>query len=157
MTLGWIWPKDPRPGNPTHWPRRWRVLDIITGRGPGIFIGRIESNAPKMEEWSGWMKKKTGRRQDDLIGGQQHCAERRRRDKSKSPSTERYDFRQRRYRVPDKSSWSGVQYCDGSSRRGGRHLIPRRFWDWRGEEYPAEYWHDVVYGAHSDQACCSCC
>ncbi|KAL2832473.1 hypothetical protein BDW59DRAFT_105452 [Aspergillus cavernicola] len=39
--MGYIWPKDPRPGNPGHWPRWWRYKDILRGKGPDIYFGRI--------------------------------------------------------------------------------------------------------------------
>ncbi|KAF7133638.1 hypothetical protein CNMCM5793_004936 [Aspergillus hiratsukae] len=44
-TLGWIWPKDPRPGNPSRWPRRWRLFDVLTNRGPDIYAGKINSRS----------------------------------------------------------------------------------------------------------------
>ena len=31
-------------------------------------------------------------------------------------------------------------------------MIPMRYLDQNGNEYPAGYWHDVVYGEHRD--CC---
>ncbi|KAJ5498258.1 hypothetical protein N7453_007309 [Penicillium expansum] len=65
--LGWIWPKDPRPGNPKHWPRRWRIFDVLTSKGPDIYVGRIDQpknktrNSPSRpqsgttrQEWSRW-------------------------------------------------------------------------------------------------------
>ncbi|KAH1606696.1 hypothetical protein KXX44_000378, partial [Aspergillus fumigatus] len=55
-TVGWIWPKDPRPGNPSRWPRRWRLFDVLTNRGPDIYVGKIKSRAQSQEQinWSGW-------------------------------------------------------------------------------------------------------
>ncbi|KAJ6168388.1 hypothetical protein N7497_001231 [Penicillium chrysogenum] len=65
--LGWIWPKDPRPGNPQRWPRRWRFFDVLTGKGPDIYVGRIDQpksktkrsssrsrSGPTRQEWSRW-------------------------------------------------------------------------------------------------------
>ena len=76
---------------------------------------------------------------------------------ARRPAEEKYDFRQRKYAVPDHGTWSGVQYCNAQGGgglmryiKGERHLIPRRYWDRNGEEYPANYWHDMIYGIHSD-------
>lgn len=31
-----------------------------------------------------------------------------------------------------------------------KHYVPRRYWDQNGNEYPANYWHDIIYGEHDD-------
>jgi hypothetical protein len=36
----------------------------------------------------------------------------------------------------------------GGGEVGGSMSFPRRYWVWRGVEYPAGYWHDVVHGVH---------
>jgi hypothetical protein len=144
-TLGWIWPKDPRPGNPSRWPRRWRLFDVLTNRGPDIYIGKINSRSESERiNWSGW----ECREGCCCAGGDETPFPWARRGAS-----ERYDFRRRRYVVPDHGTWCGVEYCDEELDKGrGRsrrvHVIPRRYWDWRGVEYPAGYWHDVVHGVH---------
>ena len=75
----------------------------------------------------------------------------------------KYDFRTRRYQVPDVGSWRWVEYCDcvdmcgdgewrkgkkrkGKGRKKSAHSIPMRYWDCKGEVYPADVWHDAVYG-----------
>lgn len=68
----------------------------------------------------------------------------------------KYDFRQRKYQVPDRGTWSRVEYCTGGRSRGtfGRdevHVVPRRYWDKDGVEYPANLWHDIVHGAHPNR------
>ncbi|KAL3475240.1 hypothetical protein BJX99DRAFT_259534 [Aspergillus californicus] len=45
-TVGWIWPKDPRPGKPHRWSRLWRLSDVVMGKGPNIYVGSIR-NAPR--------------------------------------------------------------------------------------------------------------
>lgn len=180
-THGWIWPKDPRPGNPTHWPRRWRLFDILTNKGPDIFVGRIrpdrssvkkkraetgvEAEAGSQERtsqsqsqplrmatsWAGW---------DDVYGNDDGDQNREKKKRSPFPwarrnSAERYDFRTKRYCIPNSGTWSRVEYCSGDDYHKGRrrrHVIPMRYWDQNGNEYPAGYWHDVVYGTHRD--CC---
>lgn len=146
-TLGWIWPKDPRPGNPSRWPRRWRLLDILTNKGPDIYVGVIgkTSSTTKSRSKTNW-----GRWEGDL--DEEHTPI----PWARRDTSVRYDFRRRRYQVPDQGTWSGVEYCDGR-RTGGwfgreeRHCVPRRYWDRNGDEYPANQWHDIVYGVHEDR------
>lgn len=180
-THGWIWPKDPRPGNPAHWPRRWRLFDVFTNKGPDIFVGRISVTDAKgkkgKKDKKGKKSKKTGEAQDEVQPGPlpmttwsrwendhdstNDTATTTTKKKKKEPfpwarrnSAERYDFRTKRYCIPDSGTWSRVVYCSGDDKHGRRkrHVIPMRYWDREGNEYPAGYWHDVVYGGH--EGCC---
>ena len=157
--LGWIWPKDPRPGNPKHWPRRWRLFDVLTGKGPDIYVGRIDQpkaktrkssslprSEPTRQEWTRW-----GSNPNDPDSNYSPLPWARR------PAGDRYDFRTRKYHTPDHGTWSAVEYCNGRRARRGEwtgkeevHCIPRRYWDRNGAEYPAELWHDSIYGKHGD-------
>ncbi|EYE91382.1 uncharacterized protein EURHEDRAFT_242778 [Aspergillus ruber CBS 135680] len=189
-TYGWIWPKDPRPGNPSHWPRRWRLFDIFRNRGPDIFVGRIRSDKkdedrnknkkrregrvemrapiqqrpPRNREcaWAGWgnvhptSTNVTG--SGDKGGMKTKYAYSSALPWTTRKPNERYDFRTKRYTVPDSGTWSRVEYCSGDLEGHGwkrkKHVIPVRYWDKNGEMYPAGYWHDVVYGGHA--RCCDC-
>lgn len=189
-THGWIWPKDPRPGNPSHWPRRWRLFDILRNRGPDIFVGRIRSTKDKSKNrdnkrevelaapiqqrppqrrdcsWARWDDvHPTSTNIDNTGSGDEGSRQTKYVYTSAFPWTtrrpnERYDFRTKRYAVPDSGTWSRVEYCSGDleghgrgwTGRGKRHVIPVRYWDKNGEMYPAGYWHDVVYGGHA--GCC---
>lgn len=188
-THGWIWPKDPRPGNPPHWPRRWRWLDLLRNRGPDIFVGRLRGDVdakdtkdkakPTPTRWSRWELEytndntNTNTNQNDNESdihpafrskpARPPARPRPKRKEHKSPfpwarrrSTERYDFRTKRYCIPDSGTWSRVQYCsasadgaDGANAMRETHVIPMRYWDRDGNEYPAGYWHDVVYGGRA--------
>lgn len=154
-TLGWIWPKDPRPGNPSRWPRRWRFLDVLTNKGPDMYVGAIhngrstkKSNSNSNYSTSHWARWDKDLAEDDTLIPW-----------ARRNEAERYDFRRRKYVVPDQGTWSRVEYCSargdsGGWRRGGqkesRHCVPRRYWDRNGDEYPSNHWHDIVYGAHGD-------
>ncbi|KAJ5090583.1 hypothetical protein N7532_009267 [Penicillium argentinense] len=50
QALGWIWPKDPRPGNPSTWPRRWRLFDVLRNKGPDIYVGVIRPAKGRTKE-----------------------------------------------------------------------------------------------------------
>ncbi|KAL4787067.1 hypothetical protein BJX76DRAFT_354479 [Aspergillus varians] len=173
--IGYIWPKDPQPGNPRRWSRWKRFTDVLTGKGPDMYVGRIgprtdqhhhrEYNSDQHTEvvpYSGareqrsrtgwWLWEKDHLRDCRIL----HCTECYRiREKEKRDNIlrwarrrpeERYDFRTRRYQVPDEGTWSAVVYCDER-----QHRVPRRYWDRYGREYPAEVWHDFVHGAHEDR------
>ncbi|KAJ5486204.1 hypothetical protein N7530_000504 [Penicillium desertorum] len=120
--LGWIWPKDPRPGNPQHWPRRWRLFDVLTGKGPDIYVGRIDQpktktrrsssrarSGPTRQEWSRW---ESNSNDPDSNYSPLPWV--------RQPAGERYDFRTRKYHVPDHGTWSAVEYCNGSRVRRGK-------------------------------------
>ncbi|KAL4889872.1 hypothetical protein BDV59DRAFT_102109 [Aspergillus ambiguus] len=154
--LAWIWPKDPRPGNPSHWPRIWRLRDVLTNRGPDIYIGRINTGNDRKVNWSRWPDDADNERTSCCCGEQSGKGKRGARTVDKSPMkwdkrhpAERYDFRTRKYAIPDRGTWSRVEYCDGGhtgGRRCEKHAIPVRYWDLDGREYPACCWHDGVYG-----------
>ncbi|KAJ5895269.1 hypothetical protein N7495_006960 [Penicillium taxi] len=147
VTYGWIWPKDPRRGNPNHWPRHWRLKDILTNKGPDIYIGSIKSykpnlspsatagentiaTAPKKTNWSRWEEQENKHKAIPW---------------ARRSTDERYDFRTRKYAIPDEGTWSQVQYCSNRF-----HDVPRMYWDQYGNQYPAEFWHDSQYGPHRD-------
>ncbi|KAJ5309044.1 hypothetical protein N7508_004423 [Penicillium antarcticum] len=173
--LGWIWPKDPRPGNPRKWPKCWRLLDVLQGKGPDIYVGVTkgpqfksksspneqgnETNdphshshsqsktAPSREEWTRWGI--------DPKNEEEEAAKYSPLPWVKRKPGERYDFRTRTYTVPNRATWRQVEFCNGSRKgkwyeRPEVHRVPRRYWDPNGELYPAENWHDNIYGPHED-------
>ena len=181
--LGWIWPKDPRPGNPKKWPRRWRLLDVLQNKGPDIYVGVIKDSksksranpkkenedndpynhthphprshsepksktAPSRDQWTRWGI--------DPNNEEAEAANYSPLPWVKRKPGERYDFRTRKYTVPNRATWSRVEYCNGPSEKGRWyercevHRVPRRYWDPNGELYPAENWHDDIYGQHQD-------
>lgn len=147
-TLGWIWPKDQRPGKPSHWPRYWRLRDILTNKGPDIYVGVIGGKKKPKTNWHRWTEDVASPGDTEENDTPFPWARR-------GPGV-RYDYRQRKYQVPDYGSWSRVEYCTGGRSRGkfGRpevHFVPRRYWDKHGNEYRANMWHDVVHGVHEDR------
>jgi hypothetical protein len=153
QTLGWIWPKDQRPGKPSHWPRRWRLRDILTNKGPDIYVGVIGKNKSSGlgtgsgTNWHRWTNDITNAGETDENDTPIPWARR-------GPGV-RYDFRQRKYQFPDLATWSKVDYCTGARTRGlfsrpEVHFVPRRFWDKNGNEYPCHGWHDWQHGHHPD-------
>ncbi|KAI9372753.1 hypothetical protein BJX61DRAFT_542406 [Aspergillus egyptiacus] len=175
-TIGWIWPKDPRPGNPRRWSKWSRLSDILKGKGPDIFVGRIRLREEHHHHHHGhhgrhghhddheydrhhFRRRRFGT--DWSLWGREHlrnckirhcddCDRIREEDRknnifpwARRDPEERYDFRLREYRVPDEGTWSWKVYCDEP-----RHVVPMRYWDRYGREYPSGYWHDIVHGKH---------
>ena len=108
----WIWPRDKplRNDSPLASKRRW--LDVMTGKGPGIFIGNRTRFGPTRATWSNWT---TPAEVFDSLGY---------RDEHRShiglPGQDaqgRYDFKKRRYtrdwQRPD--VWSDVKWGRGSN------------------------------------------
>jgi len=146
-SLGWIWPKDPRPGKPSHWPRSWRLRDIFTNRGPDIYVGVIGKKRSQTN-WHRWGNDIKNPGDTDECDTPIPWARR-------GPGV-RYDFRRRKYQVPDHGTWSKVEFCNGVMSGGlwGRkevHIVPRRYWDRHGNEAPPNEWHNTVHGEHADR------
>lgn len=156
----WIWPKDPRPGNPSRWSWRWRFLDVLLGRGPDIYVGRIDRRGglKGRGHCSSWREccccccccacsgvDVDGDTEVDVPFPTSRANERKRKRRG-----EKYDCRTGRYTMPDDGSWSGVEYCDCRGRQarkeGRRHEIPRKVCDCKAPEYPADECCDTVYG-----------
>lgn len=139
-TIGWIWPKDPRPGNRAKWPVGRRFKDVLTNKGPDIFVGRLDgpSSGPHTPRWARWQ---------DLYGDDED-------DETTLPAApwarrglKRYDFRTRTYRIPNDLTWSSVQYHDWD--QGGADMsTPLMIWDGFGIEYPFHDWQALHGGGH---------
>lgn len=171
--LCFIWPKDPQPGNPSSWPRRWRLTDVLLGKGPDIYIGPIKTGTgkrakgPPKTNWDLWDQ---GRREEEQEQEEDiHAPSTLNSQISDFPTDssspmlpapygpsryhKQYDYRQRKYVTPDEGTWSMVRYCDYQKpglffrrRRKGQHCVPVEFFDKNGAPYPAWQWHDVVHG-----------
>ncbi|EPS30710.1 hypothetical protein PDE_05662 [Penicillium oxalicum 114-2] len=139
QSVGWIWPKDPQPGNSSHWPRFKRFSDVISGKGPDIFIGTIgktprpvaNKDSPgrtiSSTNWARWD-----------VDPEEHDTpfSWARRDKDV-----RYDYKTRKYGVPNERTWSAVEYADcqwGEGKWRKKKVTPTapiRFWDQHGREH----------------------
>jgi hypothetical protein len=135
---GWIWPKDPRPGNPTRWSCFKRFSDVLTGKGPDIYVGTIGKHPPpaKHNESSGRTVSSTNWARWDIEPQE---------DDTPFPwarrgKHEKYDYSTRKYGVPNEKTWSAVEYADcgwegGKWRRKKKKVastVPIRVWDREG-------------------------
>ncbi|KAF3387281.1 hypothetical protein F1880_000156 [Penicillium rolfsii] len=134
---GWIWPKDPRPGNPTRWSRFKRFSDVLTGKGPDIFVGTIGKRPPPVKDndnpgrtvsSTNWARWDVEPEEDDTPF-----------PLASRPKNVKYDYKTRKYKVPDENTWSAVEYADcewecGKNRRKKKvtPTTPIRFWDRHG-------------------------
>ncbi|KAJ5890847.1 uncharacterized protein N7473_007075 [Penicillium subrubescens] len=135
--VGWIWPKDPRPGNPTRWSRFKRFSDVLTGKGPDIYVGTIGKRPPPMKDndnpgravsSTNWARWDIEPEEDDTPFPWAH-----------RPKNVKYDYNTRKYKFPDEKTWSAVEYADyewecGKNRRKKKVTpsTPIRFWDRHG-------------------------
>ena len=106
-----VWPKDGKNGN------RWgRFKDLMTNSGPDIYVsptsGRI---CPTRAEWSQWNERRPG---VWLHNPHLDLPWARRRPE------ERFDFRRRKYCIPDPSSWRDVRW---PGEPNSRHMYPLCF------------------------------
>ncbi|KAF7718073.1 Uncharacterized protein PECH_002409 [Penicillium ucsense] len=131
--VGWIWPKDPQPGNPSSWPRFKRFSDVISGKGPDIFIGTI-GRKPKTvtnKDMPGrsvsstnWARWDVEPEEDDSPFSWA------RREKDV-----KYDYKTRKYVVPNDETWSAVEYadCEWDNGKWRKRKVtpstPIRYWD----------------------------
>lgn len=171
--IGYIWPKDPRPGNPSRWSRWQRFSDVMTGKGPDIYVGRIRPRTSHHDHrhavhigknlWGGREREQRSKTDWSLWDNDHakycaipHCPDcynvrkREQRDNffiwARRGPEERYDFRTRKYQVPDEGTWSRVEYCDEP-----QHMIPLQYRDRYRRPYPAEHRHNEVYGIHGNR------
>ncbi|KAK2740206.1 hypothetical protein FQN57_006217 [Myotisia sp. PD_48] len=137
--IGFIWPRDPQPGNPTKWPFGKRIMDVLRNRGPDMFIGPLDGPrvGPSRARWSRWADVyPADDAEDDLLPPLFRCWDRKQ---------QRYDFRTRKYKIPDMNTWSYVQYPNDDG--FGDIRIPIAIWDQMGIQYPVEPWqinHDEI-------------
>ena len=117
-TKCWIWPRDKRTKNPS-WQR---FKDIMTGKGPPVFVGSRLSYYPNKSTWSNW-----NRPPFDNLGYYEG-------DFRRTPvvfdNSKRYDFNKRRYTKDwcRTDVWSDVKWG-----KKGRHPL---YWrDGWGREF----------------------
>src|SRR5262245_29222245 len=94
--LGWVWPRDPQPGNPLRWTFCQRLKDVLLNKGPDIFVGTIDgpTATPRTPRWSRWrdVYGAIGDGDENSLPPLFLCCDR---------GLQRYDFRTRRYQIPN--------------------------------------------------------
>lgn len=103
-----VWPRDKKQKGAHSWSR-WK--DVLTGKGPDMWIARRDSYGPHRPVWSGWQSPRWPGRIWDNLGY------RYRRDNeleplpwAKRPGWEKYDFKARKYQRPQPGTWSDVKW-----------------------------------------------
>lgn len=103
-----VWPRDKKQKGAHSWSR-WK--DVVTGKGPDMWISGRESYGPHRPVWSGWQSPHYAVRIWDNLGYPY-----RRDDEleplpwAKRPSWEKYDFNARKYQRPQLGTWSDVKW-----------------------------------------------
>ena len=101
-----VWPKDGRNGS-----KSGRMKDIITGRGPDIYVVsspdvRSRLNMPTRGQWTQWNEK--------YPWAARYFPPRSAPWAQRSPH-HRYDYRRRRYCVPDELTWTNAHWPRSSA------------------------------------------
>ena len=111
-----VWPKDKKQKGARSWSR-WK--DVLTGKGPDMWIAGRDCFGPHRPVWSGWKSPYWRPRIWDNSGY------RYRKDDTyevipwaKRPSWQKYDFRARKYQRPQPGTWSDVKWSDDKSGNG---------------------------------------
>lgn len=101
-----VWPRDKKL---TSWGR---LKDVFTGKGPDIWCSRRGSLGPHRPVWSNWRSRGNDPlpHWDNL--GYLYTNEEPRQPwfGAGRPDNVKYDFKKRRYRIPDPQAWSDVKY-----------------------------------------------
>ncbi|MCJ1449950.1 hypothetical protein MMC28_000278 [Mycoblastus sanguinarius] len=124
-----VWPKD-RKQTRAHWGNWSRWKDVITGKGPDIWIATQGSDLPHRPAWSGWKTDDfecnefygQGARWNNLGYPFQESEMVPLFDSAHRDSSVKYDFRSRRYCRPKPGAWSDVEW---SSKKPHRPLYIR--------------------------------
>jgi hypothetical protein len=109
-----IWPRDKKQGGAHTW-RRWK--DILTNKGPDMWLSQRNSPGLHRPVWTGWNQE--GR--DNLGYHYRNDNQVRPPRWARRPEWQRYDFHQRKYRMPDRLTWTDVKW----SRKGRTPLYTR--------------------------------
>lgn len=156
-----VWPRDKKQNGAHSWSR-WK--DIVTGKGPDMWVSSRDSDGPHRPVWTGWQSPYSKPRIFDNLGYKY-----RKDDEmqplpwAQRPRWEKYDFRTRKYRMPQAGTWSDVKWnrdphfaLYARDRNGNEfvnpefdgglanaHWTPNPFryqkntpiWDWRRDEF----------------------
>jgi len=111
--LQMVWPRDKKQKGAHTWDR---LADILTGKGPDMWISRQYSRQPHRPVWSGWTTKGY---YPENTWAWDNLGYPYRKDNTVQPPTwarrgseDRYDFKSRRYRRPRAGVWSDVKWSN---------------------------------------------
>ncbi|KAL8987164.1 MAG: hypothetical protein Q9177_003603 [Variospora cf. flavescens] len=152
-----VWPRDKKQKGPHTLGRFW---DVLSGKGPDMWIGQRGLKGPTKPEWSRWDE-------GPKWGPFDNLGYRDNRDQQvpawapgQAARREKYNFKTRKYEVPRFGTWSDVkwdrkgQYPLYVRDRSGRHhmhpALPQdennfvydpytSWWDWYRDELPLEF------------------
>ena len=106
-----VWPRDKKGSSIWSWGR---LKDILTSRGPDIWCSRRGSLGPHRPVWSNWRSPNPPAftpwdnlgylYKNEPDAPHWFWAER--------PQNVRYDFKTRKYRVPDLDTWTDAKYSE---------------------------------------------
>lgn len=126
----WVWPRDGKGTSIWSWGR---LKDVLTDKGPDMYLTTRGSPGPHRPVWSNW-KHEDGienlgyaydHREDDLF--------------HRRPSSQKYNFETRRYEPWNPHMLSDVKWCKGPGCRKKAKIYTRGAF---GEEWWHPQWTD---------------
>lgn len=157
-----VWPRDKKQKG-AHDSSRWK--DVLTGKGPDMWISGRDSDGPHRPVWTGWQSPpwpRHGQRWDNLGYNYRRDDEMVPLPWARRPRWERYDFKERRYRMPRAGTWSDVKWNNDARfelyyrDRFGNEVINTEFDDGLSDtwwsENPFRYnHHSPIWDWHRDK------
>lgn len=111
--LQMVWPRDKKQKGAKNWSR---FKDVLTGKGPDMWIANRDSYGPHRPVWTGWETPGDYDVTDRTWGNLGYMY---RKDNTMLPfpgahrdRKEKYDFKSRRYREPRIGVWSDVKWSN---------------------------------------------
>jgi len=133
--LAWVWPRDKGIHNsPLSSWTRWK--DVLTKKGPGVWISREGSLSPNRPLWSRWMDEDEFGQLDNLGYRNDQCEI----GLSSLDPNVRYDFKSRKYEKAHTGMWSDAKWERGRNPKRPlyyRDAVGVERYDWDGV-WPAD-------------------
>ena len=134
-----VWPRDKKQKGVHSWSR---IKDLLTNKGPDMWIGRQGEFGPDRTLWSGWRDRTYPYMESwDNLGYGQCMDEVLPLKQAYRPPYQRYDFRTRKYRNIEKPGnhrmWTDVKWSNTKPREALYHR------DRFGREYVDPEFHDT--------------
>ena len=137
-----VWPRDKNGSTMGTWSR---LKDVFTGKGPDIWCTRRGSLGPQRPVWSNWRDHEPYSIWDNLGYYYENNEDGIHFFRAGRPNEVRYDFKKRKYVVPDNSAWSDAKYDKHNENiyyrtANGFPVVPQRWLcPWHPHINPFEY------------------
>ncbi|KAL6718417.1 hypothetical protein ACLMJK_004506 [Lecanora helva] len=109
--LQWVWPRD-EPQLDGHWGYWDRLKDVLTNKGPDIWVAEQHSDEPHHPTWTGWADPNWPRWTAQQNRGYPFHNTQSFYHPARRADWEKYDHRTRRYQMAHPNAWKDVVRSD---------------------------------------------